>query len=168
MASWPSRPIYLGAQADISSTPLQELASCIWTPEQETDAKYTSRSPSQPQRLSLKREGQQLVLPPFSRSLVPSACSRWLFAVLSSAAPALLAQLTASGAVLSVSGVLLCEAEGSLLSAGSRWSVWLEGIMQGKGGGTVREPQWRKMLNFLDCLGKWIPVLFFWFVFDVF
>lgn len=153
MASWPSRPIYLVAWADISSTPLQEFPSCVWTPEQEIDAKYTSRSPSQPQRPSLKREGQQLVLPPFSQSLVPSACSRWLFAVLSSAAPTLLAQLTASGATLSVFGVLLCEVEDSLLSAGSQWSVWLEGIMQGKGRGTV-QPQWRKMLNFLDSLGK--------------
>ena len=68
-------------------------------------------------------------LPPFAQSPVPSACSRWPFAVLSSAAPALLAQLTASGAVLFVFGVLLCGVQGSPLSAGLQWFVWLERSM---------------------------------------
>lgn len=87
---------------------------------------YPSRSSAQAQRLSLELEGLELPLPPFARSPVPSACSRWPFAALSSAAPAPRAQLTASGAILFVSGVLLCGVAGSPLSAGLQWSVWLE------------------------------------------
>lgn len=81
----------------------------------------------------MKFEGQQLPLPPFAQSPVPSACSHWLFAALSSAAPALRAQLTASGATLFVSGVLLCGVEGSPLSEDLQWSVWLERSMPDKG-----------------------------------
>lgn len=108
------------------------------------------RNPSKPQRLSLKHTGQQLVLPPFSQSPAPSACSRWQSAVPSSASPTPPAQPAASGAVLSVSGVLLCGAEGSPLAAGSRWSVWLGRSVQNTGRGRVREHHWRETPNFPD------------------
>lgn len=143
---------------ELAQTPLYwSLLNVPQPPSSQTDF----RSPSKLWRLSLKRAGQQLALPPFSQSPAPSACSHWPPAAPSSASPIPPAQPRASGAVLSVSGVLLCGAEGSPLAAGSQWSVWLGRSVQNTG--RVGEHHWWETPNFPDSPGKWIPVLGFFF-----